>query len=143
MVAALVEGLTEGSGASAFGEIPGALCVLLAPSVLSYEMARFWGRDSFWSRYIVAFNWCQWLLPALGFLLIVGLTLARFAGMNGQAALRVLLVCLAGYALWLNWFLARRGLALSPWRAVGLVAAVNMGTIAIVFGPTMLAARFE
>lgn len=143
MVAAFVEGLAEGAGARAIGEIPGTLCVLLAPSVLSYEVARFWGREAFWSRYIVAFNWCQWLLPIIAFVLIVGLTLARLAGIDGKGGLRVLLVCLAGYALWLNWFLARHGLALSPWRAVGLVVAVNLGTIAIIFGPTMLAASLE
>jgi hypothetical protein len=143
MAAAVAEGLVEGTGASAVGEIPGTLCVLLGPAVLSYEIARFWGREVFWNRYIVAFNWCQWLLPVIAFLMIIAVTLGRAAGIDGQTALRVLLVCLAGYALWLNWFLARHGLALSGWRAAGLVAAVNLGTIAIVFGPTMLAASFE
>jgi hypothetical protein len=141
MAAAVVQGVAEGSAGSAIGEIPSTLCVLLAPAVLSYEMARFWGREAFWNRYIVAFNWCQWLLPVIAFVLIAGLTLAHSAGIDPQGGLRVLLVCLGGYALWLNWFLARHGLALSVWRAAGLVAAVNAGTIAIVFGPTMLAAR--
>jgi hypothetical protein len=139
MMAALLEGVAEGSGSSALAEIPGTLCILLAPAVLSYELARFWGREAFWNRYIVAFNWCQWLLPVMAFALLAGLAVARAAGLDGQITLRVLLVCLAGYALWLNWFLARHGLALSPWPAVGLVAAVNLGTIAIVFGPTALA----
>jgi hypothetical protein len=143
MVAAVAAGLANGAGASALGEIPGTLCVLLAPSVLSYELARFWGREAFWNRYIVAFNWCQWLLPVLGFLLIAGLTLVRLGGISGQGAIRILLVCLAVYALWLNWFLARHGLALSAGRAAGLVAAVNLGTIAIVFGPAMLASNSE
>jgi hypothetical protein len=142
-IAAFVEGLSEGAGATALNEIPGTLCVLLAPSVLSYELARLWGREAFWHRYIVAFNWCQWLLPVIGFLLLVGLILLRAAGVNGQGGLRVLVVCLAGYALWLNWFLARHGLALSPWRAAGLVAAVNLGTIAIVFGPAKLASLLQ
>jgi len=143
LVAAVVQGLAEGSGGQAVSEIPGTLCILLAPSVLSYELARFWGREAFWNRYIVAFNWCQWLLPVIAFVLIVALSVARAAGINGQGALRILLLFLAGYALWLNWFLARNGLALSAWRAVGLVIAVNLGTIVIVFGPTLLAARFE
>jgi hypothetical protein len=143
LVAAVVQGFAEGAGGSAIAEIPGTLCVLLAPAVLSYELARFWGREAFWNRYIVAFNWCQWLLPVIAFVLIVGLTLARAAGMDAQGGLQVLLVCLACYALWLNWFLARHGLALSAWRAAGLVAAVNLGTIAIVFGPAMLARGFE
>jgi hypothetical protein len=141
LLGAIIEGFAEGTGMSAIDEIPGTLCVLLAPAVLSYELARFWGREAFWNRYIVAFNWCQWLLPMIAFVLITVVTLAQIAGVDGQAGIRVLLVCLAGYAVWLNWFLARHGLALTAWRAVGLVAAVNLGTIAIVFGPTLLAAH--
>jgi hypothetical protein len=142
MAAAVVEGLAEGDGAGAMTEIPGTICVLLAPSVLSYEMARFWGREAFWNRYIVAFNWCQWLLPVIAFVLLACLSLMQLAGIDPEGGLRVMMVCLAGYALWLNWFLARHGLALSIWRAAGLVAAVNAGTMAIVFGPTLLAAHF-
>jgi hypothetical protein len=143
MAAAVVEGLIEGASASAIGEIPGTLCVLLAPAVLSYEFARFWGREAFWNRYIVAFNWCQWLLPVIALVLLVCLSLAQLAGVDPETGLPVLVVSLAGYALWLNWFLARHGLALSGWRAAGLVAAVNAGTMAIVFGPTLIAAYFR
>jgi hypothetical protein len=141
LAGSLVEGLAEGTGTTAIDEIPATLCILLAPSVLSYELARFWGREAFWNRYIVAFNWCQWLLPILGCFLILALTLARTAGIAGDGGLRIMIVGLACYALWLNWFLARHGLALSPWRAAGLVAAVNLGTIAIVFLPSLLAAK--
>jgi hypothetical protein len=141
LAGAVIEGLAEGSGMAAIDEIPATLCVLLAPSVLSYELARFWGREAFWNRYIVAFNWCQWLLPMIGFLLILLLTMARAAGLTGEGGIRIMLVCLAGYALWMNWFLARHGLALSAWRAAGLVAAVNLGTVAIILGPTILAAN--
>jgi hypothetical protein len=140
LAAAMVEGLAEGQGVSAVENVPATLCVLLAPSVLSYEMARFWGREAFWNRYIVAFNWCQWLLPLLGFVLVAVLSLARLASVG--SALHIVVLCLAGYAVWLNWFLARHGLALGVWRAAGLVAAVNLGTIVIVFGPSMLAAKF-
>jgi hypothetical protein len=143
MAAAAVEGMVEGAGSGAIGEIPVRLCLLLAPAVLSYEMARFWGREAFWNRYIVAFNWCQWLLPVIAFALIILATLARLAGISGVFEIRILVVCLACYALWLNWFLARHGLALGAWRAAGLVAAVNLGTIAIVFGPVLLAANFK
>jgi len=139
LAGAAVENLVGAGGAGA-SEIPAALCVLLAPAVLSYELARFWGREAFWNRYIVAFNWCQWLLPGIAFVLVSGAALARSSGIDGQAVLRVLVVGLAGYALWLNWFIARHGLALSAWRAIGLVAAVNLGTIVLLFGPTLLAA---
>jgi hypothetical protein len=133
LAGAAAQALAEGAGMRALAEIPGTLCVLLAPSVLSYELARLWGREAFWYRYIVAFNWCQWLLPAIGLLLVIGLTLARLAGLVGAGGIRVLIVGLAIYALWLNWFLARHGLALSAGRAVWLVIGVNLGTLAIVF----------
>jgi hypothetical protein len=142
LVASVVEGLAEGNAARAMADIPGTLCVLLAPSVLSYEVARFWGREAFWNRYIVAFNWCQWLLPVIAFMLLVCLSAARSVGVTPETGLPVLVVCLAGYALWLNWFIARHGLALSGWRAAGLVAAVNAGIMAIVFGPTLVSAYF-
>lgn len=141
LAGAVIEGLAEGAGVTAIDEIPATLCVLLAPAVLSYELARFWGREAFWNRYIVAFNWCQWLLPMFGFLLILVATLAASAGLTGEGGIRILLVCLAGYALWMNWFIARHGLALSAWRAAGLVASVNLGTVAIILGPTLLAAN--
>jgi hypothetical protein len=140
LAASVVEGLATGNRARAVADIPGTLCVLLAPSVLSYEMARFWGREAFWNRYIVAFNWCQWLLPVIAFVLLACLSLAQSAGVNPATGLPVLVVGLAGYALWLNWFIARHGLALTAWRAAGMVAAVNGGTMAIVFGPTVIAA---
>jgi hypothetical protein len=142
LVASIVEGVAEGNGAHAMADIPGTLCVLLAPSVLSYEVARLWGREAFWNRYIVAFNWCQWLLPVIAFVLLVCLGLAHFVGVDPQTGLPVLVISLAGYALWLNWFIARHGLALSGWRAAGLVATVNAGTMAIVFGPTFIASYF-
>jgi hypothetical protein len=75
----------------------------------------------------------------LGVLLV--LSVARGAGLGGQGGMQALFVCLGLYALWLNWFLARHGLALTRWRAAGLVAAVNLGTIAIVLVPTMLASK--
>lgn len=138
LLAATIEGIAGGDGSGALTDIPATLCVLLAPAVLSYEMARFWGREAFWYRYIVAFNWCQWLLPAIGFVLLLVVAAAHLAGLDEQSAAMVLLVCFAGYALWLNWFLARHGLALTGWRAAGLVLVVNLGTMLLAFGPGLL-----
>ena len=138
LIAAVLQGLFGKEGAAALVEIPGTLCVLLAPSVLSFELARFWGRDGFWNRYIVAFNWCQWVLPVAGMILVLVLAIARTAGVGGGTGFAVIFVCLAGYALWMNWFIARHGLALSKGRAAGFVAAVNLGTMAIVVVPSFL-----
>ncbi len=46
---------------------------------------------------------------------------------------------LGGYALWLHWFLARHGLALSRFRAALLVVVVNLGTALLVLAPRLLA----
>lgn len=139
LTAAVLAGLSEGEGGRAAAEIPGTLCVLLAPSVLSYELARFWGREAFWYRYIVAFNWCQWLLPLIGMALVLGMTVVRASGMGGPGGFKLLVLGLAGYALWMNWFLARHGLALTAMRAAAFVLLVNLGTMALVFIPGMLA----
>jgi hypothetical protein len=142
LVSGLVESLLEGSS-EVVRDLPGTVCVLLAPAVLSYELARLWGREAFWNRYIVAFNWCQWLFPLIGLTLLVVLTLAQPGADVNQGALKMILIFIAFYALWLNWFLARHGLALSRWRSAALVVLVNLGTVAIVFGPTMLAHQFQ
>jgi len=139
LAAGVVEGFASGDEANALAQIPGSICILLAPAVLSFEVARIWGREAFWMRYIVAFNWCQWLISAVGIVLVTVLTAARAAGIQGPANLKTLLILLGFYAMWLNWFIARHGLALSPWRAAGLVAMVNLGTAIIVFGPMILA----
>lgn len=126
-------------GGIALDELPSLLCVLLAPSVLAFELARVWGRDAFWNRYVCAFNWCQWVLPVVGLLLILCLAIARTAGIASGPGARGIFICLACYAMWMNWFIARNGLALTRGRAAGFVAAVNFGTMAVVLVPSLLA----
>jgi hypothetical protein len=143
MAAAFVQAVAAGSGVSAVVDIPATLCILLAPAVISYELARRWGREAFWNRYIVAFNWCQLLLPCIAFVMVLGVIVAQSGGRAAAPLLKPLFVCLAFYALWLNWFLARHGLALTPWRAAAMVGAVNIATLLIMLGPNLLAAKFK
>ena len=60
-------------------------------------------------------------------------------GLSEDMASALLLGCLGAYGLWLHWFLARNALGLSRLRAVGLVLLVNLGTLAAVMGPGLLA----
>jgi hypothetical protein len=143
ILAGVINALAEGEGSSVFTKILAPICALLAPSVLSYELARLWGRHAFWNRFIVAFNWCQWLIPPLGLLLFAVLTFAQLMGIAGPGGIRIVLVCVSGYALWLNWFLARHGLALGGGRAALLVAGVTLGNALLVFGPGVLADLVE
>ncbi len=131
--------LLNGGGAPAITDLLATVAVLLAPPVLSYELARLWGRQACWLRFATAFNWCQWLLPMLASVLLMGLGLLLRTGLSEQTATGALVLGLGGYALWLHWFLARHGLALSPFRAAILVVVVNLGTALLVLAPRLLA----
>ncbi|MGD0105110.1 MAG: hypothetical protein ABSC06_13865 [Rhodopila sp.] len=115
------------------------VCALLTPAVLSYELARFWRRADVWVQFATAFNWCEWILPVLACLVMVPLSVGISAGMTETTASLVLVGCLGVYGLWLHWFLARKALALSGFRALVLVLLVNFGTAVVVMGPRLLA----
>jgi hypothetical protein len=143
LLAGVVEGLAEGEGASALGELLPLLCALLTPPVLTYELARLWRRETEWLRFATAMNWCQLVLPFVAMAILVVVGFCKAAGLSEQAANVLFAVCLGGYALWLHWFLARHGLAISGRRAALLVVGVNVGTALVVFGPRLLVAGRE
>lgn len=130
--------LLGGEGTRALADLGATLCALLAPPALSWELARLWGREAHWLRFATAFNWCQWILPLVGSCILITLSVAIAAGLNERAASMMLIFGLGGYALWMHWFLARHGLALSGLRAALLVLAVNFVTIMLVVGPRLL-----
>ena len=127
-----------GHGTAAIAGLLGTLCALLAPPVISFELARWWGRQHLWLRYATAVNWCQWAIPLLAsaLLLVVYPVLAQL--LSDNAAGVAVIAAIAAYALWLHWFLARHALALSGARAALLVGLVNLGTALLVLGPRLL-----
>ncbi len=131
--------LLDGNGTPAIADLLATIAVLLAPPVLSFELARLWGRQALWPRFATAFNWCQWLLPMLASVLLLVLGTLLRAGLPENAVTGALVLGLGGYALWLHWFLARHGLALSRLRAALLVLVVNFGTALLVLVPRLLA----
>lgn len=131
--------LLDGGGVPAIADFLATIAVLLGPPVLSFELARLWGRQARWLRFATAFNWCQWLLPILASVLLTGLGLLLRAGLSERAATGMLVLSLGGYGLWLHWFLARHGLALSRFHAAMLVVVVNLGTALLVLAPRLLA----
>jgi hypothetical protein len=131
--------LLDGDATPAITNLLATLAVLLAPPVLSFELARLWGRQDRWLRFATAFNWCQLLLPMLAGALLIVLGMLLQAGLPENAAPVVLVLCLGGYALWLHWFLARHALALPGFRAALLVLGVNLGTALLVLAPRLLA----
>ncbi len=130
--------LLGGGGLEALLDLLATLCALLAPPVLSFEVARLWGKEAAWLRFATAFNWCQWIIPVvLSLLLLIGGTLAAF-GLPRSVARMIIVLGLICYGLWLHWFLARHGLGLSRARAAVMVLGVNLATVLIVLGPRML-----
>jgi hypothetical protein len=137
LVGAVLAMFTEGPRRALTG-LAMTLCALLTPAVISYELARVWKRADAWGRFATAFNWCEWILPVLACLIMVPLSVAITAGMSETAASRLLVLCLGLYGIWLHWFLARNGLALSRLRAGVLVFLVSLGTAVVVMGPGLL-----
>lgn len=115
------------------------LVAQLTPPVISYALARRWGREAEWLRYSTAYNWCYWALPLIAAILMVVFAAATGAGLPQQLAAQAVIVGVGAYSLWLHWFLVRHALAMSRWRAVLLVATVNAGTLVLAIGPALLA----
>jgi hypothetical protein len=131
--------LLGGGGLAALSDLLATLCALLAPPVLSFEVARLWGREAAWPRFATAFNWCQWAIPILGSVLLMVLAILIGLGLPRPIARMMVVLGLVAYGLWLHWFLARHGLGLSRLRAALLVLVVNVATVVIVMGPRVLA----
>ncbi|HTR18339.1 MAG TPA: hypothetical protein VMI52_15100 [Acetobacteraceae bacterium] len=131
--------LMQGNARAAAAGFLQTLCTLLMPPVVSQFLAWLWGREAGWLRYATALNWAQWVVPLALALLLPGMALALHGGVPPQIAFSIGLILVAGYGLWLQWFLARHGLGLSRSRAALLVLVVGIATAAVTFGPTWLA----
>lgn len=131
--------LLGGGGMSALSDLLATLCALLASPVLSFEVARLWGREPAWLRFATAFNWCQWVIPVVGSLLLLVLGVMAAFGLPRGLARAGVVLGLVGYGLWLHWFLACQGLGLSRGRAALMVVGVNTLTVLIVLGPRVAA----
>ncbi len=140
LVVALFLALAGGAAAELLTDLLAVAVGLLGPLVLSFELARRWGRADSWFRFATAFCWCQWAGPMalLGLLFIMAFLLA--GGVPAETAELIGLLGLVGYGLWLHWFLARHALDLSPGRALLLVVVVNAVTSVLIILP-QLAAR--
>jgi hypothetical protein len=105
--------LLGGGGRVALTDLLATICALVAPPVLSFEIARLWGKEAAWLRFATAFNWCQWAIPVLGSVLLLLLGMLITLGLPQSLARIFVVFGLVAYGLWLHWFLARHGLGLS------------------------------
>ncbi|HTI82557.1 MAG TPA: hypothetical protein VL614_19055 [Acetobacteraceae bacterium] len=131
--------ILSGGGLEALADLLATLCALLAPPVLSFEVACRWGREAEWLRFATAFNWCQWIIPMLFAALLLVFGSLTMAGLPADIARNGVLLGLVAYGLWLHCFLARHGLRLSWPRAGLLVIGMNLATVLLVAGPRIVA----
>lgn len=130
--------LLGGGGLDALADLLATLCALLAPPVLSFEVARLWHREDAWLRFATAFNWCQWVIPIVGGALLLVFGVLTVAGLPPALARDGIVFGIVAYGLWLHCFLARHALALSWPRAGLMVLGVNLATVLLVAGPRVL-----
>lgn len=117
------------------------VCALLAPLVVSYELARWWRRETYWLRFGTAFNWCQWAVPLVAVIVLSVITPLLSGAMGERGAFLVGVGLTGFYALWLHWFIARHGLLVSVWRAILLVLCANLASVIVALGPALLMHR--
>lgn len=140
LVALLLVGAVLGliSGSRDGVESVAVLAVLwLAPLVISFEVARRWNRAGEWFRFAAAFCWCQLAWPMALVVVMLLMAVLMAGGVSENTAAGLGLACLAGYAFWLHWFLARYGLDLKPLRALAMVLLVEVLTFALFVLPQL------
>jgi hypothetical protein len=109
--------------------------MLLCPLVLSFEIARRWGRAAQWYRFATAYCWSQWAYPLVLFAVLFGTSILMTAGLSENAAAGVGAVALIVYTFWLSWFVARHALEISGLRALALVVGVSVLTSVVTAAP--------
>lgn len=114
------------------------MVALLGPLVVGEAVATRMGRGQHWLRYAVAFNWCQWAIPALGVLAVLGAGILAAAGAPEGFVRQLLRLVILGYVLALYLFLARRGLGLRWGSAVAFVVAMHLGGGLLLVLPELL-----
>jgi hypothetical protein len=133
-------GAASGDVVDALDDLLLTIVVLLTSPVVSHALARLWQREATWLRYATAVTWCLWPILAVfaAVLLLLASVLDGTAG-AAQAALDGAKFAAGAYGLALNWFLARRGLAISRLRTAALIVCVNVATYAFALGPVLAA----
>lgn len=131
--------LMNGAGWYALRDLFIVACALLAPLVVTHALARAWGREALWPRFAAAFNWCQWAIPVAAMGLLLGAAVLVMLGLPTETSGLLVLLGVLVYALSLHWFVARHALRLSGAMAALLVVLTNLGTLACLAVPRLIA----
>ncbi|GAA4481565.1 hypothetical protein [Gluconacetobacter asukensis] len=108
-----------------------SLCLVLTPVVLTHLLARLWGREALWPRYMAAALWCDWLVLFVMLAAVAVVATVTPAGMSLLHSALILNGIIFAYNLWLTWFVARVGLALGAGRALLLLLAIAAAIMAL------------
>jgi hypothetical protein len=93
-------------------ELVGYACSWVGFALASESLARVAGRQQFWPHFLAGWNWANVVVA----LVLLALTLPAAFGLPETLADGLALAAL-GYALWLEWFVAKSALHLGPARA--------------------------
>jgi hypothetical protein len=97
-------------------ELIGYTIAWTAFALLSLPIAQSWGRAAAWPRFMAAWNWTN----IVQYLVLLALMLPGALGLPVGLA-RLLTFAGLAYAVWLEWFIGRHALGVSPGRAAMLV----------------------
>lgn len=107
-----------GMGRALVAELAGYTIAWAGFALISLAIVQTWGRTAQWPRFIAAWNWTNVVQYAV-------ILAAALPGAVGAPAIVAQALTLAGlgYALWLEWFVARHALGVSGGQAGALVGA--------------------
>jgi hypothetical protein len=103
-------------GRSLVAELLGYACTWAGFALASLPLAEATGRRAEWPQFIAAWNWAN----VVQYLVLLALTVPAWLGLPSLLANGLGLAAL-GYALWLEWFVAKAALRVSGGRAAGFV----------------------
>lgn len=105
-----------GTGRVLSAELIGYVIAWVAFALASLPLVRAWGREALWPRFISAWNWTN----VVQYVALLAATLPAAFGAPAWLAQGAALAAL-GYAVWLEWFVARQALGVQPMQAAALV----------------------
>ena len=91
------------------------------------------------ARYAVAVNWSVWAVALFAAVMVPVLALLTLLGAPVMATSAAVALAMLGYVMWLQWFVARHALALTPGLALAFSLLVNLGALVLVALPHLLA----
>jgi hypothetical protein len=106
-----------GTGLALMAELIGYACAWVGFALAALPLARAVQREAEWAHFIAAWNWTN----VVQYLVLLALTVPAALGLPPLLAQGLGLAAL-GYALWIEWFVAKAALRLGGRQALGFVA---------------------